>query len=52
MKLFLTIWSVDLVPVGVYGGLWRKGCSGGLVARHSFLVSKQLMGAGVGGAWC
>ena len=36
MKLCLTIWSVDLVPVGVYGGLWREGRGAGLGSRQSF----------------
>ena len=52
MKLCLTIWTVDLVPVRVYGGVWKEGRNAGLGSRHSF-PSKEASKEGKGGiAWC
>ena len=52
MKVCLTVWSVDLVTVGVYGGLWREGRGAGLGSRHSF-PSKEAPEEGKGSIpWC
>ena len=52
MKLCLTIWSVDLVPVGVYGGFWKEGCNAGLCSRHSFPSKEAPEEGKVGMSWC
>ena len=50
--LCLTIWTIDLVTVGVYGGFWKEGCNGGLGSRHSFPSKEAPEEGKVGMSWC